>query len=184
MGVSPIRESSVADGTRRETARDVQHEHVLRLAVERLPDHAIVTLDSDGRISSWNVGAERLFGRPRDQVVGDHISSVLGAGGLDSGIDAKDLEDAQRQGSVTMTRRLNHHDSGARQVRTTVVALRNETDVLGFGLAAHVLPTPPLGADGLGDDGRAGAIGQGAVSDDSASAAPKVPTPPPRTDLL
>ena len=107
------------------TARDLS-EDVLRLAVEGLPDHAFVTLDPQGVITFWNVGAEQLFGWRREQAVRVHVSSVLGPGGRDAGIGTTDLEEAKRQGSVTATRRLNHQDGSTRDVRTTILALRND----------------------------------------------------------
>ena len=96
-----------------------------------------------GSITFWNVGAEHLFGWRSEQAVRVHVSSLLGPGGRDAGIGTTDLEEAKRQGSVTATRRLNHRDGSTRDARTTILALRTETGVLGYGVAAHL---PPLTA--------------------------------------
>ena len=119
-------------------------EDVLRLVVEGLTDHAVVTLDPYGVITFWNAGAEHLFGWRSEHAVCVHVSSLLGPGGQDAGISTTDLEEAKRQGSVTATRQLNHVDGSTRDVRTTIFALRNTTDVLGYGVAARVsMPRPP-----------------------------------------
>ena len=76
-------------------------EDVLRLVVEGLTDQAVVTLDPHGVITFWNAGAEQLFGWRSEQAVRVHVSSLLGPGGSDAGIGTTDLEEVQRQGSVT-----------------------------------------------------------------------------------
>jgi signal transduction histidine kinase len=143
----PVRDSDfdVAEGARND--RDFVLEDVLRLAVRGFPDHALVTLDPQGVITFWNVGAEQLLGWRSEQAVHVHVSSVLGPGGPDCGIGSNDLADAERQGSMTVTRRLNHQDGSTRDARTTILALRDDTGVLGYGVAAHlptIAPSPPV----------------------------------------
>jgi len=45
-----------------------------RLLVESVQDYAIFALDRDGRILSWNAGAERFKGYTADEVLGRHFS--------------------------------------------------------------------------------------------------------------
>jgi PAS domain S-box-containing protein len=47
-----------------------EREEHLRLIFANVKDHAIVTLDTDGCVTAWNSGAERLFGYTPDDVVG------------------------------------------------------------------------------------------------------------------
>lgn len=42
--------------------------------VEAITDYSIVSLDPDGRIVSWNAGAERIQGWRRDEILGQHLS--------------------------------------------------------------------------------------------------------------
>jgi PAS domain S-box-containing protein len=128
-----------------ENDRDVSQD-VLRHAVEQLADFVFVMLDPQGVITLWNAGAEHLFGWRSDQALRVHVSSLLGPGGQEGGIGTSDLEEATRQGSVTVIRRLNHHDGSTRVVRATILALRNTTGVLGYGVAAHP-SAAPLSAD-------------------------------------
>jgi len=51
-----------------------QSEERFRLLVEGVSDYAIYMLDVDGRITSWNSGAERITGYARDEIVGEYFS--------------------------------------------------------------------------------------------------------------
>ena len=41
---------------------------------------AVFTVDTEGRVASWSVTAERLFARPADLAAGRHVADVLPAG--------------------------------------------------------------------------------------------------------
>ena len=45
-----------------------------RLLVESVDDYAIFMLDPEGRIASWNRGAERIKGYSEEEVLGRHFS--------------------------------------------------------------------------------------------------------------
>jgi PAS domain S-box-containing protein len=51
-----------------------QSEERFRLMVEAVRDYAIFLLDPDGRVATWNVGAERLKGYKADEIIGKHFS--------------------------------------------------------------------------------------------------------------
>jgi hypothetical protein len=51
-----------------------QSEERLRLMVEAVRDYAIFMLDPDGRVASWNIGAERLKGYKAEEIIGKHFS--------------------------------------------------------------------------------------------------------------
>jgi signal transduction histidine kinase len=119
---------------------------LLQLLVDRLPDQALFTLDPRGAITSWNVGAARLLGWSHDQALRAHVSSVLGDGWA-AGIGPSDLEQAERHGVVTGARRLIHRSGSIVDASTTIVSLRNDTEVLGYGVAAQPLADPPLVAE-------------------------------------
>ena len=54
-----------------------QSEHRSRLMLESVVDHAMVMLDPDGTIVSWNPGAERLFGYTDAEALGKNISMFV-----------------------------------------------------------------------------------------------------------
>lgn len=53
----------------------MQHsEESFRLLIEGLTDYAIFMLDIDGRVTSWNIGAERIMGYRAEKILGAHFS--------------------------------------------------------------------------------------------------------------
>ena len=50
-----------------------QNEERFRLLVDGVKDHAIFTLDRDGRVVSWNTGAQSIYGYTSADVIGKHI---------------------------------------------------------------------------------------------------------------
>jgi PAS domain-containing protein len=51
-----------------------QSEEQFRLLVRSVTDYAIYRLDLDGRVSSWNAGAERIKGYQPEEIIGEHFS--------------------------------------------------------------------------------------------------------------
>lgn len=49
-------------------------EVAFRLLVEAVQDYAIFLLASDGRILTWNLGAQRIKGYTADEIIGQHFS--------------------------------------------------------------------------------------------------------------
>lgn len=49
---------------------ELNREQLFRLVVESATDFAIITLDADGVVSSWNIGAERLLGYAEVEILG------------------------------------------------------------------------------------------------------------------
>src|SRR5690242_3634082 len=50
-------------------------EERFRILVESVQDYAIFMLDPEGRIVSWNTGAQKINGYTADEVVGLHFSA-------------------------------------------------------------------------------------------------------------
>jgi PAS domain S-box-containing protein len=115
---------------------------MLRAAIDRFTDHAFVTLDGAGVITSWNVGAERLFGYSREHIVGQHVSIIFTADDRELGIPVRVLQQAQREGSVTASRWARRADGSQRHVTATIVGLRSESLVEGFVAIAHEAHVP------------------------------------------
>jgi PAS domain S-box-containing protein len=66
------------DQTQERTAQKVlrESEERFRLLVEAVQDYAIIMLDTEGRIASWNVGAERIKGYRAEEIIGHHFSCL------------------------------------------------------------------------------------------------------------
>jgi PAS domain S-box-containing protein len=50
--------------------------------LEAVRDYAIVFLELDGRVASWNKGAERIKGYRTEEIVGQHFSCFYTPGDI------------------------------------------------------------------------------------------------------
>jgi PAS domain S-box-containing protein len=73
-------------------------EQRLALLVESIADHALYILDTEGRVTDWNAGAERLKGYAADEIIGRHFSSFYTDEDREAGLPQKGLETAARTG--------------------------------------------------------------------------------------
>ena len=81
-------------------------EDSFRLMVESVSDCAIVMLDPDGRVASWNTGAQRIKGFTADEILGRHFSTFYPEDDVAAGKPQRDLEQAAASG--------RHEDEGWR----------------------------------------------------------------------
>jgi PAS domain S-box-containing protein len=77
-----------------------QSEEVFRLLVASVQDYAIFLLDPEGRVATWNAGAQRIKGYAPGDIIGRHFSAFYPEEDVLSGKPARELEIAQRDGSV------------------------------------------------------------------------------------
>src|SRR5919107_4071221 len=93
---------SRAEGSRLEAERHQERlrrsEEHFRSLVEGTRDYAIFMLDPEGRVASWNAGAERLEGYRAEEIMGEHYSTFFTAEGASSGRPEKRLDEATREG--------------------------------------------------------------------------------------
>jgi len=76
-----------------------QSEERFRLIVESIKDYAIIGLDPDGRIVSWNEGARRIKGYSAAEILGRHFSCFYSPGDIAAGKPEWMLQTARRDGS-------------------------------------------------------------------------------------
>ena len=70
-----------------------------RLLVESVRDYAILMLDPDGHITSWNTGAERLKGYSSAEIIGKHFSIFYAQEAIDKKHPLLELQLARANGS-------------------------------------------------------------------------------------
>jgi len=75
-------------------------EQRFRLLVEAVEDYAIFMLDTEGRISSWNIGAERLKGYKASEIIGQHFSQFYPEEDKLAAKPQRELETAIREGRL------------------------------------------------------------------------------------
>jgi PAS domain S-box-containing protein len=76
----------------------VESEERFRLLVEPVKDYGIFMLDPEGRVVTWNVGAERIKGYKTEDVLGKNFSIFFLPEDADAGLPAQELATAAREG--------------------------------------------------------------------------------------
>jgi PAS domain S-box-containing protein len=103
-------------------------EERFRLLVEGVKDYAIFMLDPEGRVMSWNAGAERMNGYQAQEIIGRHFSAFYPREAVDKKWPEQELAMAREHGRF--------EDEGVR-VRKT-----------GETFWAHVVVTPLYDSQG------------------------------------
>ena len=75
-------------------------EERFRLLVEGVKDYAIFMLDPQGRVETWNAGAERLKGYAASEIIGQHFSSFYPPEAIAKDWPAEELRRATAEGRV------------------------------------------------------------------------------------
>ena len=52
-------------------------DRLFRLMVGSVIDHGVIGIDLEGRIFSWNAGAEKLYGYLREEIIGESFSTLF-----------------------------------------------------------------------------------------------------------
>jgi PAS domain S-box-containing protein len=73
-------------------------EESFRLMVESVTDYAIVMLDPDGCVVSWNAGAQRIIGYSAEEIVDEHLSRFYLGDDVARGKPQRDLDVAAAAG--------------------------------------------------------------------------------------
>ncbi len=89
------------DCTENKQAKAVQweREEFFRLLVEGVKDYAIIMLDPNGHIASWNTGAERIKQYQAPEIIGEHVSRFYPDEDIQLGLPEQGLKIAAAQGN-------------------------------------------------------------------------------------
>jgi len=110
-----------------------ESERRFRLFVGGVTDYAIFMLDTDGIITNWNAGAERIKGYRADEIIGQHFSAFYSAKDREDGLPQHMLTTAARDGRVEAEGWRIRKDSSRFWANVVIDAVRDDTgDLIGF----------------------------------------------------
>jgi PAS domain S-box-containing protein len=109
-------------------------EERFRLLVTGVKDYAILMLDPEGRVASWNAGAERIKGYHAEEILGKHFSVFYPAEEVERGKPHFELKVAAREGRIEDEGWRVRKDGSQFWANVVITALRDEKGRLrGFG---------------------------------------------------
>src|SRR5215204_7810057 len=108
--------------------------------VESAKDYAIFMTDADGRVSTWNEGAQRLFGYGEAEIVGEDASILFTSEDRESAAPERELEKARTEGRAE-DERWHVRKDGSRFWASGFVrpVLEAEDNLIGFSKVARDL---------------------------------------------
>jgi PAS domain S-box-containing protein len=94
------RQVVATDITEQKRATDAlkQSEEMFRLIVSNVKDYAIIVLDPEGHVISWNGGAQRIKGYAAEEIVGKHFSVFYPPEDIALGKPIMELKSAREEG--------------------------------------------------------------------------------------
>lgn len=105
-----------------------------KLFIENVLDYAIFMLNVDGKVSSWNPGAERIKGYTASEIIGQHFSKFYPEEDVSSGKPQWLLARAAKDGHVEDQGWRVRKDGSKFWARVTITAVKDaEGQLIGFG---------------------------------------------------
>lgn len=115
-----------------------ESEDRFRNMVESVHDYAIYMLDPEGRITTWNSGAQKVEGYNTNEILGKHFSEFFTPEDVKNDIPNRYLKRAAAEGTVTNEGWRVRKDGSRFWSQGTITALRDENGKLrGFSKVAH-----------------------------------------------
>ncbi|MFZ0334762.1 MAG: PAS domain S-box protein [Candidatus Acidiferrales bacterium] len=104
-----------------------------RALVESVKDYAIFMLDLQGRVATWNPGAERIKGYRADEIIGRHFSCFYTAEDLEAGKPDHELTEAAIEGQSEDEGWRVRKDGSRFWANVVITAVRGkDNELLGF----------------------------------------------------
>ncbi|MBV9173354.1 MAG: PAS domain S-box protein [Chloroflexi bacterium] len=110
--------------------RRIQDAALFRLLVDRVVDYAIFLLTPEGRIASWNAGAERLKGYTADEIIGESFERFYRPEDREAGLPQNLLGIARSEGRVEHRGWRVKKDGSHFWADVVITALYDDTGVL------------------------------------------------------
>jgi len=108
-------------------------EEKYRLLLDGVQDYAIFMLDQQGRVASWNAGAERIKGYKADEIIGQNSSRFYLQNEIDQGRPQAELQIAADSGRSEVEHWRVRKDGSRFWANVVITAVRNSSGrLLGF----------------------------------------------------
>jgi len=104
-----------------------------RLMIESFREYAFMTIGLDGRIKSWDGGAQKLLGYSKIEAIGMNASVIFTAADIEHGADQLEMATALRDGFAEDERWHVRKDSTRFWGRGIMVPIRSGTRHIGYG---------------------------------------------------
>jgi PAS domain S-box-containing protein len=105
-------------------------EESFRLMVESVTDYAIVMLDPEGCVVSWNAGAQRIIGYSAEEIVNKHLSRFYLDADVESGKPQRDLDVATAEGRCQAEGWRTRKDGSRFWANVVTTAIRDQAGTL------------------------------------------------------
>lgn len=125
-----IRDMSEREHTRQALAASEQQ---FKLLVQSVVDYAIFMLDSEGRVSTWNPGAQRIKGYTPAEIIGHHFSRFFTSEDRQASLPKRALAAAAQHGKFEMEGWRVRKDGTRFWASVVIDAIHDETGrLIGF----------------------------------------------------
>ncbi len=110
-----------------------QLEHLHRKMIDEIQDYAIILMDTDGTILTWNKGAETIKGYKADEIIGQNFNIFYLPKDRQEGLPGKLLEMAVKEGRAKHVGRRVRKDGTIFWGSILITAIHDEdNNVVGF----------------------------------------------------
>jgi PAS domain S-box-containing protein len=112
----------------------LSNENIYQKMIEEIEDYAIILLDLNGNVKSWNKGAEKIKGYTAQEVIGKHYSMFFMPSDKDRHLPEQLLAEAKEKGKVITEGWRAKKDGNLIWVSSVLTALRDATtnEIFGF----------------------------------------------------
>jgi len=101
-----------------------------RVLVDSVEDYAIVSLDPEGRVTSWNAGAGRITGWTDREMLGRDVAVLCSPEARAAGLPEQELREAARHGRYAAEQLKQRKDGSRYWASVTLTAQRDESGAL------------------------------------------------------